>query len=108
MDVDLAKMATRTFWEKAPAEWESAWSPLLDGYALSTDSWTLVHLPAAPAIVSVLVRTKDSAPGPDGIPYAFWRAYPNPTACTAGGHCRGSPRPTLPSRSLDPEKRRFI
>ena len=39
-------------------------------------SWPVLKPPEPKDFLSTLLRTKDSAPGPDGIPYSAWRLLP--------------------------------
>ena len=54
-DLDLAMLATREFWFES------------------------LPVPPSSAFYSTLLHTKDSAPGPDGIPYSAWRLLPDVT-----------------------------
>ena len=99
-DLDEAMLATREFWFQVPETDNNAWQPVLDCYA-SRDPWPL------------LLHTKDSAPGPDGLPYSAWRMLSQVTVDVLLGtfmilsmalHCHqcklvsGSPRPKLVRR----------
>ena len=77
-DLDEAMLATRDFWFQVPAESDHAWQPVLDCYAAGSP-WPLVCPPDADAFLSTLLHTKDSAPGPDGLPYSAWRLLPKVT-----------------------------
>ena len=37
------------------------------------------HFPAKKDLLHTLLHTKDSAPGPDGLPYSAWRLLPEVT-----------------------------
>ena len=71
-DLDSAMLATRTFWFEAPVEWDEQWNHILDHYR-SSDIWPDVPLPQTSDLLHTLLHTKDSAPGPDGLPYSAWR-----------------------------------
>ena len=43
------------------------------------DPWPPLCPPDADAFLSTLLHTKDSAPGPDGLPYSAWRLLPSVT-----------------------------
>ena len=77
-DLDEAMLATRDFWFQPPDNHDNAWQPVLDCYATGT-AWPLVCPPDADAFLSTLLHTKDSAPGPDGLPYSAWRLLPKVT-----------------------------
>ena len=77
-DLDEAMLATRDFWFQPPDNHDNAWQPVLDCYATGTP-WPLVCPPDADAFLSTLSHTKDSAPGPDGLPYSAWRLLPKVT-----------------------------
>ena len=42
--------------------------------------WPVIPEPTEPDYVERLLLTKDSAPAPDGLPYALWRMFPQQTA----------------------------
>ena len=44
-----------------------------------TQEWPYIELPNKQMLLDTLLRTKDSAPGPDGLPYAAWRLLPEVT-----------------------------
>ena len=78
-DGDEAMLATRDFWFQAPEESDHAWQPVLDCYAAGDPS-PLMHPPDPDVFLGTLLHTKDSAPGPDGLPYSAWRLLPHVTA----------------------------
>ena len=49
-------------------------------YRTHTEPWPEVPEPVANDYIEHLLLTKDSAPGPDGLPYAFWRMFPEQSA----------------------------
>ena len=75
MDLDEAMLATRDFWFQPPGHHDDAWQPVLDCYTDGTP-WPLVPPPDADVFLSALLHTKDSAHGPDGLPYSAWRLLP--------------------------------
>ena len=77
-DLDLAMLATREFWFESPPEVDQAWDPVLNEYN-NCEPWQNIPVPPSSAFYSTLLHTKDSAPGPDGIPYSAWRLLPDVT-----------------------------
>ena len=51
---------------------------ILDCYATGTP-WPPFQPPDEDVFLSTLLHTKDSAPGPDGLPYSAWRLLPKVT-----------------------------
>ena len=49
-------------------------------YRQQAQPWPPVPEPSVDDYVTHLLLTKDSAPGPDGLPYALWRMIPHHTA----------------------------
>ena len=78
MDLDEAMLATRDFWFQPPDHHDDAWQPVLDEYAKGT-SWPSFPPPGDDVFYHTLLHTKDSAPGPDGVPYSAWRLLPQVT-----------------------------
>ena len=76
LDLDGAMLATRDFWFEKPLEQDGAWASVLDNYA-HTQPWPVIPPPHTDTFLSTLLNTKDSAPGPDGIPYSAWRLLPD-------------------------------
>ncbi|MCV6548584.1 MAG: hypothetical protein OIF56_15100, partial [Cohaesibacter sp.] len=76
LDLDGAMLATRDFWFEKPLEQDGAWASVLDNYAHS-QPWPVIPPPHTDTFLSTLLNTKDSAPGPDGIPYSAWRLLPD-------------------------------
>ena len=72
MDLDEAMLATRNFWFQPPDQHDDAWQPILDCYAEGTP-WPTFPPPSDDVFFNTLLHTKDSAPGPDGLPYSAWR-----------------------------------
>ena len=77
-DLDLAMLATREFWFESPPDADQAWDPVLNAYN-NCEPWLDIPVPPCSAFYSTLLHTKDSAPGPDGIPYSAWRLLPDVT-----------------------------
>ena len=75
IDLDEAMLATRDFWFQTPCESDNSWTPVLEVYGRQS-SWPLLRPPEPKDFLSTLLHTKDSAPGPDGIPYSAWRLLP--------------------------------
>ena len=77
-DLDLAMLATREFWCESPPDADQAWDLVLKEYN-NCEPWQDIPVPPSSAFYSTLLHTKDSAPGPDGIPYSAWRLLPDVT-----------------------------
>ena len=77
-DLDQAMLSTRDFWFQEPVASDPLWDDILDVYQQS-DPWPDVQLPDKDDLLATLLHTKDSAPGPDGLPYAAWRLLPEVT-----------------------------
>ena len=77
-DLDEAMLETRHFWFDFPDEYDNAWQPILDVYS-QAERWPTIPPPSREVCLSTLLHTKDSAPGPDGIPYSAWRVLPEMT-----------------------------
>ena len=72
--VDEAMRSTRAFWQDNPVSSDDQWDTLLANYKPAL----LRHCdpPNANDIMNSVVRSPDSAPGLDGLPYAAYRAAP--------------------------------
>ena len=77
-DLDRAMLATRDFWFEDPVSSHTDWDCVLDVYAQAQE-WPAIGLPDKQMLLATLLHTKDSAPGPDGLPYAAWRLLPEVT-----------------------------
>ena len=77
-DLDEAMLATGDFWFQSPVEHDEAWQPILDRYA-EGEPWKPFSPPDEEIFLNTLIHTKDSAPGPDGLPYSAWRLLPKVT-----------------------------
>ena len=75
LDLDEAMLATRDFWFLAPTDYDNSWTPVLEVYE-QQPSWPILKPPEPKDFLATLLHTKDSAPGPDGIPYSAWRLLP--------------------------------
>ena len=69
LDLDEAMLSTRRFWFERPIEQDERWANVLQTYGTS-DMWPEVPLPCKKDLLNTLLHTKDSAPGPDGLPYS--------------------------------------
>ena len=78
-------LATRDFWFEPPDQVDDAWQPILDCYAEGTP-WPAFQPPSDDVFFDTLLHTKDSAPGPDGLPYSAWRLLPKVTVDTVKGY----------------------
>ena len=79
-EYDEATLATRDFWFQPPIRYEQAWAPTLATYREHIEPWPEIPEPTTDDYTEHLLLTKDSAPGPDGLPYAFWRMFPEQSA----------------------------
>ena len=77
-DLDLAMLAMREFWFEPPPSADHAWDLVLQEYN-NCEPWQDIPVPPSSTFYSTLLHTKDSAPGPDGIPYSAWRLLPDVT-----------------------------
>ena len=77
-DLDEAMLETRQFWFDSLDQFDNAWQPVLEVYA-NTPRWPAIPPPSREVCLATLLHTKDSAPGPDGIPYSAWRVLPEMT-----------------------------
>ena len=73
--LDEAMLDTRKFWFVEPVDQFHEWRPVLYEYQTATP-WPSIALPQNLDFLHTLLDTKDSAPGPDGIPYSAWRLSP--------------------------------
>ena len=80
LEYDEAMLATRDFWFCHPVEYDVAWHSTLSAYRRCTSPWPPIPEPTTQDYLEHLLQTKDSAPGPDGLPYALWRVFPHQTA----------------------------
>ena len=72
-DMDEAMLETRQFWFDDPVSDDPQWDYILKCYADATKFWPEVPLPTDSDYTAAVLSSKDSAPGPDGLPYAAWR-----------------------------------
>ena len=63
-----------------PVRYDRDWRDTLSAYRRCVSPWPAVPEPTEKDYIEHLLLTKDSAPGPDGLPYALWRAFPQQTA----------------------------
>ena len=50
---------------------------ILDKYKKGAGVWPTVPIPTVENYMQAALSSKDPAPGPDGIPYAFWKTFPH-------------------------------
>ena len=81
-DYDAAMLDTRKFWSAQQCSFDKEWLKTFSIYQQYKDPWPKVPFPDVDDFKDHLLHTKDSAPGPDGIPYAAWRAFPSLSAVT--------------------------
>ena len=72
-DMDEAMLETRQFWFEDPVADDPQWNHTLQCYAECMTFWPDVPLPTDGDYTAAVLSSKDSAPGPDGLPYAAWR-----------------------------------
>ena len=96
-DLSAAMLATRKFWFQPPPRYDTEWAEYLEQYKTQIQTWPRVLPPCEEDFVKSILASNDSAPGPDGIPYAAWRIYPRPAAVAMITHlediCRGGAPP---------------
>ena len=80
LEYDEAMLATRDFWFAHPVKYDSEWHSTLSAYRRCTSTWPHIPEPTEQDYIEHLLLTKDSAPGPDGLPYALWRLFPQQRA----------------------------
>ena len=73
--LDEAMLDTRHFWFEKPQDVMEEWEPVLTEYQTAS-FWPEIEMPNKQDFLHTLLGTKDSAPGPDGIPYSAWRLSP--------------------------------
>ena len=83
--LDTALRATRAFWHHFPCRQDNQWSKLLEPYAQRAP-FVPQDLPDESTLFKVIITTKDSSPGPDGVPYALYRQNPTYFASLLGDH----------------------
>ena len=79
-EYDNAMLATREFWFTPPISGTIAWIDTLSTYQQHSQPWPTLPTPQFTDYYTQILHTKDSAPGPDGIPYAAWRVSPTVTS----------------------------
>ena len=75
-DLSDAMLATRQFWFEPPCKHDPQWTQYLARYKEQSQRWPHVLPPTQEDFAKTILYTNDSAPGPDGIPYAAWRIHP--------------------------------
>ena len=80
LQLQNAMLATRQFWFEEPKQEDVQWDEYLTSYEKTTAHWPFVDCPDETDYIKTLFFTKDSAPGPDGIPYSAWRLLPTCSA----------------------------
>ena len=73
--LDEAMLDTRHFWFEKPQDITEEWEPVLTE-CQTASSWPEIEIPNKQDFLHTLLGSKDSAPGPDGIPYSAWRLSP--------------------------------
>ena len=85
LEYDEAMLATRDFWFAHPVKYDRDWHDTLSAYRRCVVPWPVIPEPTEQDYIEHLLLTKDSAPGPDGLPYALWRMFPQQTAAILQG-----------------------
>ena len=80
LELQDAMLDTRKFWFDRPCSFDEQWRVYLNSYQNQASLWNDIHPPLEQAYVKTLFFTKDSSPGPDGLPYAAWRLVPSLSA----------------------------
>ena len=80
LEYDEAMLATRDFWFTHPIKYDRDWHDTLSAYRRCVSPWPEIPEPTEQDYIEHLLLTKDSAPGPDRLPYALWRMFPQQTA----------------------------
>ena len=80
IDLSAAMLATRKFWFQPPVKYDPEWTTYLEQYKAQVQVWPHVPPPQKEDLIKSVLATNDSAPGPDGIPYAAWRLHPGTSA----------------------------
>ena len=80
IDLSAAMLATRKFWFQPPVKYDPEWTTYLEQYKAQVQVWPHVPPPQKEDLIKSILATNDSAPGPDGIPYAAWRLHPATSA----------------------------
>ena len=73
-------LATRQFWFTPPVPGGTAWNFTLSTYQQHSQPWPTIPIPQLTDYYTQILHTKDSSPGPDGIPYAAGRVSPTITS----------------------------
>ena len=107
LDLSAAMLATRKFWFEPPVLYDPEWTSYLSQYKQQVTTWPHVHPPGQDDFVRSILATNDSAPGPDGIPYAAWRLRPSTAAEAMTTHfediCRAAVPPPCSVQSWIPK-----
>ena len=81
VDIIESKIGYRpNFWFTHPIRYDRDWHDTLSAYRRCVSPWPHIPEPTEQDYIEHLLLTKDSAPGPDGLPYALWRVFPQQTA----------------------------
>ena len=80
LELQEAMLDTRRFWFDHPCEFDEQWTLYLKCYQNQVSAWNEMCPPSEQDYIKTLFFTKDSSPGPDGIPYAAWRLVPSLSA----------------------------
>ena len=95
-DLSAAMLATRKFWFQPPCQYDSQWTQYLAQYKEQAHRWPHVPPPTPEDFAKTILHTNDSAPGPDGIPYAAWRIHPGIASEAMSTHLEDICRAAVP------------
>ena len=98
LDLSAAMLATRKFWFQPPVKYDPEWTDYLEQYKAQAQTWPHVPPPRTDDLVKTVLATNDSAPGPDGIPYAAWRLHPGTSSEAMATHLNDICRSAVPPR----------
>ena len=90
-------LATRKFWFQPPVKYDPEWDNLPRTVQSSSPGLATRSPTQKEDLIKSVLATNDSAPGPDGIPYAAWRLHPGTSAEAMTTHfddiCRSAAPP---------------
>ena len=96
IDLSAAMLATRKFWFQPPVKHDPEWTAYLEQYKAQVQGWPHVPPPEKQDLTRSTMTTNDSAPGPDGIPYAAWRLHPGTSSEAMSTHLDDICRAAVP------------
>ena len=103
LDLSAAMIATRDFSFQRPIEYDPSWNPYLQDYLRFTQPFAAIDPPSEQDYCQSIFCSKDSSPGPDGLPYAAWRVAPSVSAAAMVTHLDQVLAEQVPPPGLDPQ-----